>query len=336
MSDADLHALRRRNRILLVGIGILAVSLLVTAVQLQRLTIEIERLKRASPFEPGALLPPLTVKAADGTGLDTAALRGAPFFIVFASPGCPVCHERAADWNAIVRAHFENGLRAIAIIRGGSAEETRKLRDALDPAFVVLAGVEDPAALAAFRGDQVPRAYLADRWGRLLLAEAPLDPLDPEEVAKKLLARYPEMQPPGKLLALAKKVLPEAARVTRRPLDGEPDPRLGPFRLDTTDAAGAPLGTALVLEQDLRCPVCHDLRALAGLTPEGAVKQVHLLRPIEAHGEEKDAAPFLGRLAGTTGTQLATAPPDGITGATKSSRALTEALAAAAKRVGGN
>ncbi len=329
---AEIAGLRRKVRVLLLALAIFAVAAAAMSVRMNRLALELEREKRRSAIPEGALLPPLRLTDQDGATVDTGELRGAPLLLVFAAPGCPACHERVLGWRKLAEELTPRGLLAVAVLREGEAGETDELVKKLGPAFRVCRDVEDPSVLALYRGTSVPRSYLADRWGMLLASGSPMEPLEPRHARELLLARYPELGADEAVLAVTRRVFPDAAKAERMAWPEGPTPELGRWAIRATDAGGATLGAAAVIEQDLKCPVCHDLLAVAGVDREGKVAAVALLRRIEVAGSEVDAKPMLERLHGAHDDESIDGI-DGISGATKSSRALRDGVRAMLKAV---
>lgn len=325
-----LAQLQRLNRVLTVSILMFALCAVILSFRVTTLERELHQTKLEllrSPFPRGSLIPPLRARRLDGSVLDTSKLIGSPLLLVFAVAGCPSCHHQIEPWLEMARALRPRGLSTVAIIReSGEPEAKQELINRLAAEFEVCVGVEDPAALASLRGTSVPRSYLLDRYGRLIAAGSPGLPLERDTVQKALFRRYPEMTEDSVLLAKVRQIFPSATSVTREEWPQAPSPALGRWRLRVFDASQRPLGDAAVIEQDLRCPVCRDVLVLAGIDDAGRVAGLALLREWEVRGKPVDPSPFFSRLLGSTQASLLRGDPEGITGATKSSKALRAGL----------
>lgn len=321
-----LAQLQRLNRVLTVSILMFAICAVILSFRVSALEHDLRQARLEmlrSPFPHGSLLPPLRGRRVDGSILDTSELLGSPVLLVFAAPGCPSCHHQIEPWLTMAKALKPRGLATVAILReGGEDKDKEDLVARLAPGFDVCIGVENPAALATLRGASVPRSYLLDRYGRLIATGSPGMPLDGDTVRKALYRRYPEMANDSLLLAKVREIFPTAASVTREAWPRAPSPTLGRWRLRVFDAAQRPLGSAAVIEQDLRCPVCRDVLVMAGVDSGNKVAGLAQLRAWEVRGNPVDHTLFFTRLRGSDEARLSRDEPEGISGATKSSRAL--------------
>ena len=96
-----------------------------------------------------------------------------------------------------------------------------------------------------------------------------------------------------------------------------------------------PLGYVYEIQEDLRCPVCNNVRLLVALDAAGEIKEIQALEPLELSGDPMPVENETGFFRQfTTDRDEAPHEPfyvlgenvDGITGATKSSIHIVEAL----------
>ena len=96
-----------------------------------------------------------------------------------------------------------------------------------------------------------------------------------------------------------------------------------------------PIGYVYEIQEDLRCPVCNNVRLLVALDTAGEIKEIQALEPLELSGEPmpvEDETGFFRQF--TLDREEAPHEPsyvlgenvDGITGATKSSIHIVDAL----------
>lgn len=96
-----------------------------------------------------------------------------------------------------------------------------------------------------------------------------------------------------------------------------------------------PIGYVYEIQDDLRCPVCNNVRLLVALDAAGEIKEIQALEPLELSGEPmpaEDETRFFRQF--TSDRNEASNRPsyvlgenvDGITGATKSSIHIVDAL----------
>lgn len=96
-----------------------------------------------------------------------------------------------------------------------------------------------------------------------------------------------------------------------------------------------PIGYVYEIQEDLRCPVCNNVRLLVALNADGEIKEIQALEPLELSGEPlpvDDETRFFAQF--TSDRNEASHEPfyvlgeniDGITGATKSSIHIVDAL----------
>ncbi len=96
-----------------------------------------------------------------------------------------------------------------------------------------------------------------------------------------------------------------------------------------------PVGYVYEVQEDLRCPVCNNVRLLVALDPAGEIKEIQALEPLELSGDPmpvEDETGFFRQF--TSDRDEAPHEPsyvlgeniDGITGATKSSIHIVDAL----------
>ncbi len=96
-----------------------------------------------------------------------------------------------------------------------------------------------------------------------------------------------------------------------------------------------PIGYVYEIQEDLRCPVCNNVRLLVALDAAGEIKEIQALEPLELSGDPmpvEDETGFFRQF--TSDREEAPHEPsyvlgenvDGITGATKSSIHIVDAL----------
>ena len=98
---------------------------------------------------------------------------------------------------------------------------------------------------------------------------------------------------------------------------------------------GDPVGYIYEVQEDLRCPVCNNVRLLVALDAAGEIKEIQVLEPLELSGvplPAEDETRFFAQFTSDR-SEASNGPSyvlgenvDGITGATKSSIHITEAL----------
>ena len=92
-----------------------------------------------------------------------------------------------------------------------------------------------------------------------------------------------------------------------------------------------PIGYVYEIQDDLRCPVCNNVRLLVALDAAGEIKEIRALEPLELSGEpllaEEETKFFRQFTSDRNGpTYVLGENVDGITGATKSSIHIVDAL----------
>ena len=96
-----------------------------------------------------------------------------------------------------------------------------------------------------------------------------------------------------------------------------------------------PIGYVYEIQEDLRCPVCNNVRLLVALDAAGEIKEIQALEPLELSGDPMPAEDETGFFRQfTSDRDEAPHEPsyvlgenvDGITGATKSSIHIVDAL----------
>ena len=99
---------------------------------------------------------------------------------------------------------------------------------------------------------------------------------------------------------------------------------------------GDPVGYVYEVQEDLRCPVCNNVRLLVALDAAGEIKEIQVLESLELSGDPMPVAEesrFFKQFTSDRNEASKGQPSfvlgenvDGITGATKSSIHITEAL----------
>ena len=96
-----------------------------------------------------------------------------------------------------------------------------------------------------------------------------------------------------------------------------------------------PIGYVYEIQEDLRCPVCNNVRLLVALNAAGEIKEIQALEPLELSGESMPVAEetrFFKQFtsdrneASHEASYVLDVNVDGITGATKSSIHIVDAL----------
>ena len=109
----------------------------------------------------------------------------------------------------------------------------------------------------------------------------------------------------------------------------------GYSRFVVFDRQNDPIGFVYEVQEDLRCPVCNNVRLLVALDAVSEIKEIQVLEPLELSGEPlpvEDETRFFAQF--TLDRNEAFNEPsyvlgenvDGITGATKSSIHIVDAL----------
>lgn len=96
-----------------------------------------------------------------------------------------------------------------------------------------------------------------------------------------------------------------------------------------------PVGYVYEVQDDLRCPVCNNVRLLVALDAAGEIKEIQALEPLELSGDPlpaEDETRFFAQFTSDR-NEVSNGPSyvlgenvDGITGATKSSNHIVDAL----------
>lgn len=98
---------------------------------------------------------------------------------------------------------------------------------------------------------------------------------------------------------------------------------------------GDPVGYVYEIQEDLRCPVCNNVRLLVALDSVGQIREIQALEPLELSGDPmpvEDETRFFRQFksdrneASHEPSYVLGENVDGITGATKSSIHIVEAL----------
>ena len=92
-----------------------------------------------------------------------------------------------------------------------------------------------------------------------------------------------------------------------------------------------PIGYVYELQEDLRCPVCNNVRLLVALNTAGQIREIQALEPLELSGDPMPVAEetmFFKQFTSDHGASSYVLGEniDGITGATKSSIHIVDAL----------
>ncbi len=92
-----------------------------------------------------------------------------------------------------------------------------------------------------------------------------------------------------------------------------------------------PVGYVYEIREDLRCPVCNNVRLLVALNADGEIKEIQVIEPLELSGEPlpvEDEIKFFRQFTSVENgsSYMLGDNIDGITGATKSSIHIVDAL----------
>ena len=136
-------------------------------------SILVARLASAGTIAVGDRLPPLTVRAWDGTRLDAGALAGKPVLVDFWASWCLPCRAALPAIDEMARRLRDRGLVVLAInVDRDRSSADAWLAERLPGHHLTLAHDPEGALLARCGASGMPTAYVLDRDGVVRFAES--------------------------------------------------------------------------------------------------------------------------------------------------------------------